>query len=302
MLRSMMWQSLSDGLGDRRLGLDDFIQTVLVNAPKETDNALLRQSLLYFTMAKGYLRVIANGTDYDKRLSARMEDVLWKGVQDSSGNRERGKAWLGTYIEIASTDTAIKNLGGMLAGNVDAGGIEIDQETRWDIIDQLNRLDAPGSEALIAKELEVDKSEAGQLMALSATTIRPDPTMKAKWLETVQKMDGSEPFSRLRVVMRNLYPGGQAALAEVSAQQRLDTLPQIDKAADPVFMRSYAGSMIPTGCTEQSVARLEKAVATLTTLSPGTRRELLSTHEGDQRCLAVRKAFEASGAASRRGK
>ena len=227
-----------------------------------------------------------------------MEEVLWKGVQDSRGNRDRGKSWLGTYIDIASTGTAVANLGGMLAGNVDAGGLEIDQETRWDIVDQLNRLDAPGSEALIAKELERDTSEAGQLMALSASTIRPDAAMKAKWLETVQKMDGSEPFSRLRVVMRNLYPGGQAHLAEASAQQRLDTLPQIDKAADPVFLRSYAGSMIPTGCTAQSVARLEKAIATLTSLSAGTRRELLSKHEADQRCLAVRTAFEASGAAS----
>ena len=298
MLRSMMWQSLSDGLGDRRLGLDDFIQTVLANAPKETDNALLRQSLLYFSMAKGYLRVFANGSDYDKRTSARMEVVLWKGVQDSRGNRDRGKSWLGTYIDIASTGTAVANLGGMLAGNVDAGGIEIDQETRWDIINQLNRLDAPGSEALIAKELERDKSEAGQLMALSASTIRPDAAMKARWLEKVQQMDGSEPFSRLRVVMSNLYPGGQAALAEVSAQQRLDTLPQIDKAADPVFLRSYADSMIPTGCTAQSVARLDKAIATLTSLTAGTRRELLSKHEADQRCLAVRTAFEASGAAS----
>ena len=223
-------------------------------------------------------------------------------VQDSSGNRERGKSWLGTYIEMASSDAAVANLRGMLAGKVDAGGIEIDQETRWDIIDQLNRLDAPGSEALIAKELEVDKSEAGQLMALSATTIRPDPAMKAKWLETLQKMDGSEPFSRLRVVMRNLYPGGQADIAEASAQQRLDTLPQIDKAADPVFLRSYAGSMIPAGCTAASVARLENAIATLTTLSPGTRRELLSTHEDDQRCLAIRAAFDASGVASHRGK
>lgn len=302
MLRSMMWQSLSDGLGDRRLGLDDFIQTVLVNAPKETDNALLRQSLLYFSTAKGYLRVFANGSDYDKRTSARMEEVLWKGVQDSRGNRDRGKAWLGTYIGIASSDAAVKNLGGMLAGTVDAGGIDIDQETRWDIIDQLNRLDAPGSEALIAKELERDKSEAGQLMALSAATIRPDAAVKAKWLEKVQAMDGSEPFSRLRVVMRNLYPGGQAALAEVSAQQRLDTLAEIDKKADPVFLRSYAGSMIPTSCTAQSVARLEKAIAALTTLSAGTRRELLSKHENDQRCLAVRTAFEASAAGSRKDK
>ncbi|MBC7657054.1 MAG: aminopeptidase N, partial [Frankiaceae bacterium] len=106
----------------------------------------------------------------------------------------------------------------------------------------------------------------------------------------------------LRVVMRNLYPASQAALAEPSAQMRLDTLPQIDRTADPVFLRSYAGSMIPTGCTAASVARLQKAIDTLTTLSPGTRRELLSKHEADTRCLAVRNAFDAWMASSSQGK
>ncbi|MBC7657012.1 MAG: aminopeptidase N, partial [Frankiaceae bacterium] len=237
MLRSMMWQSLTDGLSDRRLGLDDFIQTVITNTPKETDSALLRQSLGYFSLAKGYLRTFAPGSAYDQRVSAQMEKVLWDGTLASRGNRERGKSWLSTYIPVASSDAAIANLSGLLAGTVDAGGLEIDQEFRWDIIQQLNRIDVPGSEALIARELERDKTENGQLSALSASTIRPDAAMKAQWLAKLQKMDGSEPFSRLRVVMGNLYPASQAALAEPSAQMRLDTLPQIDKTADPVFLR-----------------------------------------------------------------
>ena len=294
MLRSMMWQSLSDGLSDRRLGLDDFIQTVITNTPKETDSALLRQSLGYFTLAKSYLRVFAPGSAYDRRVSAQMEKVLWDGTLASRGDRERGNSWLSTYIPVASSDAALANLAGLLAGTVDAGGLEIDQEFRWDIIEQLNRMNVAGSEALIAKELERDKSEIGQLSALSAATVRPDAAMKADWLAKVQKMDGSEPFSRLRVVMRNLYSAGQSALSEPSAQMRLDTLPQIDKTADPVFLRSYASSMIPTGCSAASVARLQKAVETLTTLSPGTRRELLSKHESDSRCLAVRNSFDAS--------
>ena len=65
--------------------------------------------------------------------------------------------------------------------------------------------------------------------------------------------------------MPNLYQIHREELSRMleHAQQRLDTLPQIDKQADPVFLRSYAGSMIPSACTAQSVARLEKAIATL---------------------------------------
>ena len=300
MLRSMLWQSLADGLSDRRLGLDDFIQTVLTNAPKEKDPALLRQALGYFALARGYLRAFAPGSDYERRMAAQMESVLWDGLQASRGDRDRALSWLDTYIGVASTPAALDRLEGLLAGKVDAAGVEIDQEIRWDLVRQLNRYDRPGSAALIDAELARDKSESGQLSALGARVGRPDAAAKARYLAKVQALDGSEPYSRLRVIMVNLYPGGQRDLAEASAEQRLASLAAIDAKADPVFMRTYANSMIPSACTAASVARLERAVATQTALGAGTRRALVGEHEADARCLAVREAFDASGVAGKR--
>ncbi len=66
------------------------------------------------------------------------------------------------------------------------------------------------------------------------------------------------------------------------------SITQIDKAAGPVFMRSYAPSMIPTGCTPASVGRLAKAVDELQGLSSGTRRALLVAHQDDALCVAIR--------------
>ena len=182
---------------------------------------------------------------------------------------------------------------------MDAAGVEIDQEIRWDLVRQLNRYDRPGSAALIDAELARDKSESGQLSALGARVGRPDAAAKARYLAKVQALDGSEPYSRLRVIMANLYPGGQRDLAEASAEQRLASLAAIDAKADPVFMRTYANSMIPSACTAASVARLERAVATQTALGAGTRRALVGEHEADARCLAVREAFVASGVAGK---
>ena len=297
MLRSMLWQSLSDGLSDRRLGLDDFIQTVLANAPKEKDEALVRQALGYFPLGRAYVRTFAPGSAYERRIATQMETVLWDGLLASRGQRDRALSWLDTYITVASTPAALERLEGMLAGKVDTAGVDVDQELRWDVIRQLNRYDRPGSAALIDAELARDKSEAGQLSALGARVGRPDPAAKAKYLATVQSLDGSEPFSRLRVIMSNLYPLGQTELAEATADQRMAALVTLQAKADPVFMRSYAGNMIPSACTAASVARLEKAVATMTTLAAGTRRSLLGEHESDARCLALRQAFDASGIA-----
>ena len=58
--------------------------------------------------------------------------------------------------------------------------------------------------------------------------------------------------------------------------------------------------MIPSGCTAESVARLEAFIAAKPALSAGTQRDLLGAHEGDARCLAIRQAFEASPAGKAR--
>jgi aminopeptidase N len=292
LLRSMLWQSLSDGLLDRRLSLVDFAETTIANAPKETDYTLLRQALGNFSVAKGYLRTFAPGSAIDRRLSESMENTLWAGLLADRANRDRARSWLDTYIDIASSDAALARLGAMLDGKVDAGGVEIDQDLRWSIIEQLNRFNVAGSDALIAKEQARDKSESGQLSALASTVIRPDAATKAAWLTKIQSLDNSEPYSRLRTAMGAMYPGGQDALAEPSADQRLATLAGIDQKADRVFMRSYAGSMIPSNCTPASVDRLAKAIASNTALSAGTRRSLLLRHENDVRCVAIRAAFD----------
>ena len=293
MLRSMVWQSLSDGLRDRRLGLDEFIDAVLVNAPLEQDYSLLRQALGYVGTARTYVQTFAAGTPYENKVAMRMEQMLWDGLRSSRANRDRASTWLGTYIEVASSKQALANLGQILDGKVDAGGVEIDQDLRWSIIEQLNRHDVPGSEALIARELLRDKSESGQLSALGATVVRPDAATKAAWLAKIQQKDSPEPFSRLRVAMGNLYPSGQESLSELTAAQRLESLPAIDQSADPVFMRRYGARIIPGMCSAEGVARLQSAIDSMRTLSAGTRRALLSRHEEDVRCLAIREAFEA---------
>jgi aminopeptidase N len=82
-------------------------------------------------------------------------------------------------------------------------------------------------------------------------------------------------------------------LAESSAAQRLERLPQLDKAAGPVYMRAYGPSLIPATCTPASVKRLQGASDSMRDLSAGTRRALVDMLEEDQRCVAIRQAMTA---------
>ncbi len=87
--------------------------------------------------------------------------------------------------------------------------------------------------------------------------------------------------------MTALYPSEQNKLNEQSAEQRISSLATIDQNNGPVFMRSYS-NLIPATCSEVSVARLEKALAELTSLSASTQRNLLIKHQEDKRCLMIK--------------
>ena len=294
LLRTMLWQSLWDGVRDGKLPLNEFIKTALVNAPLEKDYTLLGDVLGKVGVAREYLDLMGAQSPWATQTRTALEQMAWNGVLAYKGNDNFQRRWFGSFVNLASTPAALDRLAGIIDGNVPVEGLAINQDLRWAIIRQLNRHDHPGSAARIDAELKRDNSDAGQAAALAATVSRPDPKVKAQWLGTVEDLQTKLPFSKVRTAMGNLYPAGQKALGEQTAAKRLAQLPALDKAAGPVYMRAYANSLIPTGCTPASVKRLDGAVAQMKELSAGTRRALLDAQQEDQRCVSIKQAMTAA--------
>ncbi|KFI05868.1 aminopeptidase N [Massilia sp. BSC265] len=292
LLRAMLWQALWDGVRDAKLPLNEFIQVALANAPQEKDYTLLGDVLGKVTSSKYYLDAMGLDNAYAKQTGKKLEDLAWQGVVANKGNDSFQRRWFGTYMSLASSQEALARLAGMLEGK-GTEGLNISQDQRWGIINRLNRYDYQGAAALVEAEQARDKSDTGQGAAIAATVVRPDPKVKSEWLSTVEDLKTKLPFSRIRTAMGSMYPVEQHKLAEQTASDRLAKLPAIDKAAGPVFMRTYANTMIPAGCTPQSVQRLQGAADTMKDLSAGTRRSLLDTLQEDQRCVAIKKAMTA---------
>ncbi|RZA33102.1 MAG: aminopeptidase N [Lysobacteraceae bacterium] len=296
LLRAMLWQALWDGVRDGKLPLNEFIDVALANAPQEKDYTLLGDVLGKVSTSKYYLGAMGLEDGpmraYARKTSKALEDMAWNGVVANKGNDNFQRRWFSTYMSLASSPEALARLAGMLEGK-GTEGLNISQDQRWAIITRLNRFDVQGAAGLLEAEQARDKSDTGQGAALAATVVRPDPKVKAEWLATVEDLKTKLPFSRLRTAMGSMYPVEQQKLAEQTAGARLAKLPAIDKAAGPVFMRTYAGTMIPASCTPQSVQRLQRAADTMKDLSAGTRRSLLDTLQEDQRCVAIKKAMSA---------
>ena len=294
LLRSMLWQSLWDGVRAGQLPLNDFIRTALANAPQERDYTLLGSVLGMLGSSRQYLDAMQAAPAYAAATRAQMEEVSWRAVEANSDNSNFQRRWFGFYVSTASSEGALKRLAGLLDGSVKVAGLQIGQDQRWNLVTRLNRFAYPGSQALIALEQQRDKSDAGQAQALAATVVRPDPATKREWLAKVQDPATTLPFSKVRVAIYSLYPVEQKALNEATASARLASLAALDKSAGPVFMRSYA-EMIPATCSAASVKRLGEAAASASfaQLSAGTRRALLTLREEDQRCVTISRAMTA---------
>jgi aminopeptidase N len=294
LLRTMLWQSLWDGVRDGKLPLNEFIKTALNNAPAERDYTLLGDVLGKVGASKRYLDAMGADSAYAKQATRELEQMAWNGVQSSKGDDNFQRRWFNQYVAMASSRDALDRLASILDGKTVVDGLTINQDLRWAIIGRLNRFDYPGSAALVEAEAARDKSDAGQAEALAASVSRPDPKTKAQWLSTVQDLQTKLPFSKIRTAMGHLYPAEQRALSEQSAAQRLATLPTIDKAGGPVYMRAFNASLIPASCTPASVKRLSVAAEQMKDLSAGTRRALLDTLQEDQRCVTIKQAMTAS--------
>ena len=294
LLRAMLWQSLWDGVRDAKLPLNEFIKVALNNAPQEKDYTLLGDVVGKIVASKGYLDAMNLNDAYAKQTARALEDMAWQGVVAHKGNDNFQRRWFGAYLNLASSDEALARLAGLLDGNAATEGLQVNQDQRWAIIGRLNRYNYRGAAALVEAEQARDKSDTGQGAAVAAIASRPDAKTKAEWLATIEDLKTRLPFSRVRTAMHSIYPAEQGKLGEQSAARRLASLPALDKAAGPVFMRSYATSLIPAGCTPQSVQRLQRAADQMKDLSAFTRRSLLDTLQEDQRCVAIKKAMTAS--------
>ena len=289
LLRTMLWHSMWDNVRDGDLPLNEFLDTVLANAAAENDYVLLGDVLGKAQNALRYLRTMSSDAKYTHDTAQRIGKMAWARTATTTGDFQR--RWFNTYLAAAGSKESLERLAAMLDGQVKVKGLTLSQEQRWDIIAILNRYAMAGADARIAAEQAKDKSDSGELAAVAAQAARPDAKVKQEWLARIGDQQTKLPFSRIRTAMHSLYPSTQVALNELTAAERLAQLPLLDKSAGPVFMRDYAGAMIPATCTPASVQRLADAAAANPELSAGTRRALLVAHQEDQRCVAIRKAL-----------
>lgn len=286
LLRSMLWQSLWDSTREGKLSLDEYLSTVFVNAPAETDYTIVGQIISSLIRSKEYLAQIAPiQQNYAENAVKGLAQMSLRKTMENKGNNDFQHRWFNAYIQLASDRDSLRHLAQLLDGTTKIKGLTLDQDLRWAIITQLNRYDFPNAQQRITREVARDNSDSGEKAALVAQVIRPEASAKRSWLSKVHT--DALPFTKQRIIMENLYPAEQKRLSAATAEERLARLVEMDKKG-PVFMRSYSSNLIPTDCNYHSIMALDKVLDTQTGLSNLGRRALLETRQIEQRCVLIK--------------
>jgi len=292
LLRSMLWQSLWDSVREGKLPLNEYLDVALRNISSEDDYTILGQVLGQMASARSYLNLtLGKEHVYTQSVNDKFETLAWQNTLANKDNKNHLRRWFGAYRSAASSEHALNNLVQLLNGELMVKNLKISQDLRWRIIGQLSRFSHKEAKKLITDELGKDSSDTGVKAAIFAEVIAPDSAVKEQWLAKIQSKDSGLNFSKIRTAMGALYTSEQVKLDEATADERIASLADIDKVNNHTFMRSYAGMLIPSTCSENSVQRLRKAVDEFTDLAAGTRRSLLVTLQADERCLVIRNAL-----------
>lgn len=294
LLRAMLWQNFWDGVTDGYFPLNDLFNIVFQHAPTEKNYALLGQILNQVITAQEALILMAPSAIYTVQTALDIERMTWAGIQTSKGDSKLLHLWFSALVSTAQSKAALENLLALLNGQSSFDLMPIDQDLRWKIITQLNRMNYPGSQELIETESIQDKSDRGQSSAIGASVTRPDAAVKAQWLANIFDLKTEKPLATIQAAMENIYPKEQIALSELSADERLTKLPLLDKIAGTVYMNHYLSYMIPASCTVASNQRLKKAIAQLTELSDASKRAITAKYEDDVRCVSIKKSMTIS--------
>ncbi|MDH3431721.1 MAG: ERAP1-like C-terminal domain-containing protein, partial [Gammaproteobacteria bacterium] len=214
------------------------------------------------------------------------ETITWKNVERTRGDLQT--MYLDRYLAFASSNAALDMYVHILEGKTGIENREIDQDRRWTMLRTLSAEGHDKVDHLLAIEQARDPSDDGRRWALRVEAARPDIDVKRRIIADVLNKESENPYALQRIAMGAMFPAGQEALHELLADEILAQILENEKDADPGYYAralGFAAYLIPTNCTEASVARLSRAVAAHKNSRTSIRDLLLDRQEDAALCV-----------------
>jgi aminopeptidase N len=177
-------------------------------------------------------------------------------------------------------------LRGLLTGSEEIGGVEVDTELRWLMVESLAASGVADADTIIGAELGRDPTDMGIRHAAAARAARPTAEAKADAWRSVLE-DRSLTLAHVNAIMRGFQQPGQESVLEAYVVPYLDALPGVWEDRDLEFALDFGQQMFPQWIV--STETIERVDRVLTRDLPGPiRRMLLEGRDRLHRALRAR--------------
>lgn len=293
-LRRMLWQNLWDDVEDANMPLTDYVAFVQKNIAGETDMRQAASILAKIQAVNYYYWIMTRaGQDHRADLIALEQFGLQQWERAEAGS-DFQKSAFDTYVVLTHSQDALEKLRSYLVGQHLPQGFVLDQDRRWALLRKLNQFQYKDYRELTATEQQKDKSDMGQQMAILCEVIRPDATIKDKWLTELLSPDTSYKYATQRTVMRGLFPVTQPDLRTQFDARIVQNIPQILARDNERFLSAYAELTTPRACSDESVQRLTNLRNQYTKANPALGKVLSTNVQEEQRCVDMLKIMTKS--------
>ncbi|MFF4207806.1 aminopeptidase N [Streptomyces sp. NPDC001796] len=180
--RALCWSALWNLTRDALLPARDFIDLVLRFAGRESDIGVLQMLHTWAGSALTYYAAPA-WRETGGRLLA--EGAL-RELREAEPGSQHQLTWARFFAAVASQETDLRLLRGLLDGTDDIEGLEVDQELRWAFLKPLAAHGA-ADESVLAAELARDDTASGKRHQVRCLAARPSAAVKAQaWAQVVE--------------------------------------------------------------------------------------------------------------------
>jgi aminopeptidase N len=197
--RALCWSAAWDMVRDGELATRDYLDLVVTGAPAESEIGVVQSVNRQLLRA---LEVYAD-PDWASIGRARFAETAISAAREAEPGSDHQLAWVHATMGAASTDEQTDLLNRLLSGQEVLGGLALDTDLRWALIQALVARGVLG-ETDIAAELERDRTSAGSRAAATARALVPTPEAKAAAWEAATT-DDSLSNATMRAVVQGFH-------------------------------------------------------------------------------------------------
>ena len=287
-LRSMLWGALWDQVRDARLDPARYARLVLREADSERDEQLLPQ--LLGRLVRATTTYVADSARESLRTDA--ERALWSLARD--GNKPFGlrRAGADAFIAIAATPSGIATLEQLLSADSLAGE-PLRDPTRWELVNRLLVLGAPGAERALAAQSARDTTPDGRRRAFTAGAARPDSaTKRAYFARYFADKSLNEDWASGSLGAFNAQEHAARTLPYL--RTALDSLPYIQANRRIFFLGSWLGAFIGGQRSEAALDVVNRYLADNPRLPRDLTLKVLQYADDLERTVRIRSRYAAA--------